>query len=472
MSRIDIPIDWLLRGPAHFVTYYGDIYHGIVKQLHGFDDRFFILSVNQLQEFQGLQKHTLEDYQRLTWEIRDSRIIKKMLPQLEIGNVGGNIDTTRRGNQQWKRMFVFGAGASKHCLFGKDKNQDYNTMKRPPLGNEIFDRTFDDTIQHFEGARLSAPFFEARGNDIEGSLEDEWQNLRNAYNPNITARHISLQFYLQTLFKCISADVVRGYYRNNLYSLFANKLQNYLAGKDERVALVSFNYETILDEFVAKIFNAPFRTMADYIDYNTRQVILFKPHGSSNWGWPAKNYQRAPHSNQSFHQTLYEQRLEPWEIYYQLLGDFDSMVYNHAWGYERTNHKHNLARYTVNKNKIEVMDHSKGYDYFPSLLMPYRDKDEFVMHYDHHTALRWFVSEIEELYLIGWKGNEELFNRMIKEQAASVRVIFVGSSPFCSLTLTSQPKSGASEILIVCCSWGVFNLFSGVSLGAVLISIG
>lgn len=424
--RIEIPFEWhAMREPAHFVTYYGDIYHGFIRQLHGYDDRFFILSLNQMQEFQRLQKHTLEDYQRLAWEIRDRRIIKAVVPQQQIGVADGQLDTTRRGNQQWKRMFVFGAGASAHCLFGKDKSERYRSMMRPPLGNEIFDETYNETIDNFEGAKLSIPLFVARGSDIEGCLEEEWQNLRNAYNPNITARHISLQFYMQTLFHWISADVVRSHYRNNLYSLFANKLQSLLAGKDERVALVSFNYETILDEFVGQIFNAPFKTMGDYIDYNNRQVLLFKPHGSSNWGWPVTQRNQLQNSNSVFHKALYEARTEPWEIYYRVLGDFNSMVHNHAWGFEGNNHKHRLARYTVNKNKIEVIDHSKGHEYYPALLMPYRDKDEFVMHYDHNTALQWFAGEMEELYLIGWKGNEELFNRMIKNHAHRLRKIVI-----------------------------------------------
>ncbi|MBL1180863.1 MAG: hypothetical protein D8M18_07140 [Bacteroidetes bacterium] len=378
-----------------------------------------------MQEFQRLQKHTLEDYQRLAWEIRDPRIIKFIVKQQELGVVDGGMDTTRHGNQQWKRMFVFGAGASAHCLFGKNKKQQYESMMRPPLGYEIFDEAFGETIDNFEGARLSVPLFEARGRDIEGCLEDEWIKLRNAYNPSITARHINLQFYLQTLFHWISADVVRTHYRNNLYSLFVNKLQSYLAGKTERVAMVSFNYETILDEFIEKIFNAPFRTMHDYVDYNKRQILLFKPHGSSNWGWPVRNRQQLNVQNKNLQDSLYEQRTELWDIYYRLLGDFNNMVHNHAWGIEGSHNKHHLGRYTVNKNKIEVIQHNKGYEYFPALLMPYRDKDEFVMHYDHHHALNWFVGDMEELYLIGWKGNEEVFNRLLKNQANRLKKIVI-----------------------------------------------
>jgi len=427
--RIEIPIEWHIHyeQPAHFVTYYGDIYHGRIVEHHQHEDRFFILSNNQAIEFRDLKpdERTLENYQRLGWEIRDPKIIKFIVKEQQLGVVDGKIDTTRYGDQQWKRMFVFGAGASAHCLFGKNKKQLYESMLRPPLGYEIFDETYDETIENFEGARLSVPLFEARGKDIEGCLEEEWIKLRNAYNPSITARHINLQFYLQTLFHWISADVTRSHYRSNLYSLFANKLQSYLAGKTERVAMVSFNYDTILDQFVEKIFNAPFKSMHDYIDYNNRQVLLFKPHGSCNWGWPVKQRQQLSSDHRNFQQALYEQRTELWDIYYHLLGDFNSMVHNHAWGIESSTNKNRLGRYTVNKNKIEVMEHGKGYEYFPALLMPYRDKDEFVMHYDHHHAMQWFVGDMEELYLIGWKGNEDVFNRLLETHARNLRKIVI-----------------------------------------------
>lgn len=428
-KRIQIPVEWHVyyEQPAHFVTYFGDIYHGRIVEHHKYDDRFFILSNNQAIEFRDLkpEERTLENYNRLCWEIRDPKMIKYISKEQGLGVDDGKIDTTRHGDHKWKRMFVFGAGASANCLFGKNTEEEYSEMMRPPLGYEIFDSCYNETIDNFEGARLSVPLFQAKNRDIEGCLEEEWIKLRNAYNPNITTRHINLQFYLQTLFHWISSDVTRSHYRNNLYSLFANKLQSSLAGSTERVAMVSFNYDTILDQFIEQIFHAPFKGMKDYIDYNNRPFLLFKPHGSCNWGWPVKQRQQLDSKNNSFQQALYEQHTELWDIYYRILGDFNGMVHAHSWGIEGSNHKNRLGRYTINKNKIEVIEHSKGYEYFPALLMPYRDKDEFVMHYDHHHAMQWFVGDMEELYLIGWKGNEDVFNRLLETQARNLRKIVI-----------------------------------------------
>jgi hypothetical protein len=414
--------------PKLFVTYYGDIYHGRVIDHTRFSDRFYILSNNQMIEFDKLREHTAENYRRLAHEIRDPRIIKFTTPNQQLGVDDRKIDTTRSGDQVWKKMFVFGAGASANYVFGEGKIGFEKSPHRPPLGNQIFDDRFHDVIHNFPGARYSIPAFEAGGKDIEGLLEEEWRLLRNSYNPEITARHINLQFYLQTLFYMLSERVTHTYYRYSLFSLFATKLQKHLAfRRDERVALVSFNYDTIFDQYIEKIFSLPFDSMRDYIDYNKRQVLLFKPHGSCNWGWPVRNRQQLPNPHTALHQALFEERTELWEIYYRLLGDMNSMVHAHSWGLDTPFGKNPLRRYTINKNKIEVMykETKNCGDYFPALLMPYRDKDEFVMHYDHQGTLQSYVNSMEELYLIGWKGSEQGFVEMIRDQAHRLRKIVI-----------------------------------------------
>lgn len=343
-----------------------------------------------------------------------------------MGNKGDRIDNMQNGYQVHKRMFVFGAGASSFCLLGENKNALEKSLLRPPLGYEIFDDRFEDIFQNYEGAKLSIPLFLTKEKDIELCLEDEWRKLRKTYNPSITTRHINLQFYLRDLFRRVSDEVVGKYYRNNLYSLFANKLQTYLASvPEERIALVSFNYDTILDQFIEKIFHSPFRQMSDYIDRNNRPVFLFKPHGSCNWGWRVNNKQHLNVPNRNLCDSLYTKHTELHEIYYKVLGSMDEMVHTQAWGPEKNNDKHFRGKYTVNKNRIEVIDNNLGTEYFPALLMPYRDKDEFVMHYDHQHTFDRFAGDMEELYLIGWKGNEDLFNRKLQHHHTHLKKIVI-----------------------------------------------
>jgi len=435
--RITVPFDWLKyhNQTGYFVTYYGDIYHGLIVEHSQYPDRFFILSKNQAHEFNNLKnaEYTLENFQRLAWEIRDLQIIKiPPISDQRLGIADSQPEITRIDHQDCKRMFVFGAGASKHCLFGADKENQYARMLRPPLGCDIFDENYSEIIEKYPGAQLFAPLFESSQRDVERCLEEEWVKLRNTYNPSISKRHVNLQFFMRELFHRISSDVVRVHYRKNLYSLFANKLQSYIMGKQERIALVSFNYDTILDQFIEQSFDTPFKQMQDYIDYHNRHVLLFKPHGSCNWGWKIKNRQNLQSDNPVLHEALYEQNKELWDIYYRIIGDFNDMIHANAWGMEGSLHKNHLGRYTINKDRIEVMATPINDTHFPALLMPYRDKDEFLMPYRHQNAMRSCFNQLEELFLIGWKGNEDVFNRQVKLQAGKLKRIVIINPAECT----------------------------------------
>lgn len=412
--------------PKYYITYFGDIYHGMVVKHDRHEDRFFIVSKNEWQEFDRLQNKTLEDYQRLGWEIRDDNVIIDTIPDgYQLGIDSNPIDTTRYDHQEWKRMFVFGAGASAFCSFGDGLDKLRNkTLLRPPTGYEVFDENYKEILAEYEGARASISDFEDKGKDIEGCLEDEWGDVRYYYNPQIVARHTNIQLYLQELFQNISEEVTKNHYRNNLYSSFANKLQRFASKGSERMAVVSFNYDTILDYFLDQAFRMDLSQMKNYMDYNNKYAMLFKPHGSCNWGWPLRE-DRLIGMNGSLPKFFYQQQFTPTNIYYHLLGDFNEMIHAHSWGNEKSCSIKGIGRHTINKNRIEIIPLGSTKKYYPSLLLPYRDKDEFIMHYDHLHAMRSFMGSMEELYLIGWKGNEAVFNKMLKEQAHRLRKIVI-----------------------------------------------
>jgi len=412
--------------PKYFITYFGDIYHGIVMRHPAHKDRFFIISKNEWQEFERIQNKTLEDYQRLGWEIRDDNVIIDTIPDgCSLGIDSNPIDKTRSGHQEWKRMFVFGAGASAFCAFGDGLDKLRNkTLLRPPTGYEIFDTNYENILSSYEGARSSVSDFEDKGKDIEGCLESEWADVRYYHNPQIVARHTNIQLYLQELFQKISDEVIKNHYRNNLYSSFANKLQRYATKKNERMAFVSFNYDTIFDYFLDHAFRMDLSLMKNYMDYNSKYAMLFKPHGSCNWGWGFRE-DRLVGMNGSLPKFLYQQQYTPANIYYHLLGDFNEMIHAHSWGNEKAINTKGLGRHTINKNLIEVIPQGTNKKYYPALLLPYRDKDEFIMHYDHYHAMQWFMGDMEELYLIGWKGNEAAFNKMLKTHAHRLKKIVI-----------------------------------------------
>jgi hypothetical protein len=417
-KRIHIPHDWYCSPRPDdlnsFITYYGDIFSGTIHEDMNWPDRFWIVQNDFLRSINDLtpENRNFENYNKYGREISNIDIIKTVIKAKEIGQT----EQRSVGYKYFelKKMFVFGAAASTFCVFGDRASALKNSLLSSPRGPEIFDEKYDVFCKQHPGVRLTIPYFEEKGKDIEACLEEEWREYRNIYNSQLTARHINIQFYLQKLFSAISQNIVENHSRNNLYSLFANKLQKYTAKKpDERIAMVSFNYDTILDHFIENHFGITYDSLTDYVDWNKNKIVLFKPHGSCNWGWPFRNDRINGNTQETIANALYESKIEPWRIYYHFLGDVKDMVARNTWGYETLFNNKRKGRLTINKNLIEKVNSGTDNVYFPALLIPYRDKDEFVMPFDHYESMEHSFSQIEELYLIGWKGNEDLFNRML-----------------------------------------------------------
>lgn len=428
-----IPVDWLSQSQNYF-TYHGDVYPGNIVFCPNYKGGFFIVPNINIHRLRNLkpEDRTPENYKLLGWEIKDKDIIRHSpIPSSEkIGSIDNYKSLPKNGHDVWKRLFVFGAGASAFCSFGRTKKDFEKSSLRPPTGFEIFDERFDSIIDNYPGAKLTIPLFESKGFDIEACLQEEWEIIRTSFNPQVTSRHINVQFFLSDLFKRISFEVLLNHRRGNLYSLFALKLQTHLAKNTkknfrEKVGLVSFNYDTILDGFIEQNFpNLRFQTMIDYVDWETNPIALFKPHGSWNWGWSFVD-KKIPHINQvEISKFLYGTNTLPVGIYYDLLGGITENIHANAWGIEQGIHTSGLGKFTINKNRIKHFDEN-GCNYFPSILMPYRDKDEFTMPYYHNHAMEFFMGAIEEVYLIGWKGNEEAFNKCLNDHAHNLKRIVI-----------------------------------------------
>ncbi|TVR41071.1 MAG: hypothetical protein EA392_02470 [Cryomorphaceae bacterium] len=368
----------------------------------------------------------LKQFQQKAREIKDLSAIAATWDQyIPEDNYVGMEDMPQQ-HHELKRMFIFGAAASSFCCFDEQKEELRKHALSPPTGYEVFAAKYDELISEFPGADQSTTKFESRGNDIESCLEEEWDMVKTKYNPNVAIRHLNIQFYLQKLFLTISSEVHQKFRRKNLYRLLLSKLEAVtFENPQERISLVTFNYDTILDHFVTEANGVPLNSMESYVDYRNNNLLLFKPHGSCNWGWRIPREYSEQLNGASFAQYLWEEKVEPWKLYFEILGDIDDMIDINSWGPEQFNDEFHRGRYTIAKSKLEVIPKGRETDFFPALLIPYRDKDEVLMPYEHVETLKHAIDRIEELYLIGWKGNERLFNKKLERARNLKRLIIV-----------------------------------------------
>ncbi len=411
----------------YYFTTFGDVYAGFDFSEMDFPDLKIIVQADKLREYRELshKDKTLEKIKEyanvfplsaFVGEIEADKIPERQRPQNE---------NWWKGEYERKNMFVFGAGASAYCVTGSRKAEFENDELRPPLGNELFASKFRKYYDKYDGVKLSLFDLQHDKVNVEEYLEEEWKEVQENGNQAVMSRHINIQFYLQELLMEISKRVSTEYYDFNLYAKLADKLQKINARDNKKhFAFVSFNQDTILENFLSNYFRRPLTNLDAYIDVNDSPFCIFKPHGSWNWGW------QFPDRIANRQKYLFDNNVNFFKLYYETLGNHIDMVDWNSWGLELMLNRNRNGKLTIDKSKLAHFDENNIGDFFPAILLPYRDKDEFTMPPAHYYQLDQYFSYIENLFVIGWKGNEELFNRVLNMRATKIsRVIIVDPNP-------------------------------------------
>lgn len=424
----------------YLYTKYGEVYSGYEwEDWIEFPEYRILIQGNKLQEFQKstTPKKELEDIAKHGWVLGNDVVAKELdetsfRPQYSHNNV----TEWWEGIYQRKYMFVFGAGASANCVGGIDSQEFESDNLRPPLGISLFGNRFKKYFENYKGVRQSLNFLQGEPN-VESLLEDEWKSISKHNNQTVLSRHINIQYYIQEVLRDASNQVIEKYYAQNLYAKLFNKLQKkyvssiknspYGEKSAMNFSIVSFNQDTILEHFACEQFNKEINSMNDYISTNEGAFSLFKPHGSWNWGWKFPDVSQFSNNTAKW---LFDNNVNYYDLYYKLLGDPVGMVDWNRWGADSILNPHGLSKYTIDKNKLHIIKTESLNNYFPALLIPYRDKDEFTMPYRHFKKMEQYLSHIETIILIGWKGNEAAFNRLVLLKANRLKkVIIVDPNP-------------------------------------------
>lgn len=187
-------------------------------------------------------------------------------------------------------LVIFGAGASYDSYYSVPPKNDPNDnidKTRPPLTAALFNREYDYGLSEFWQVRPLA----ARLRRIPTStpLEEELTRLFGERDTN-DARHrqfAALRFYLRRIIARRTRDFMAFTAGVTNYVELLGRIEDWRLSHSERVALVTFNYDTILDEAFKDTWDhdpsvQPGSELPGYIANN--DVQLFKPHGSWNWG--------------------------------------------------------------------------------------------------------------------------------------------------------------------------------------------
>ncbi len=299
-------------------------------------------------------------------------------------------------------MVVFGAGAS------YDSTPVYPVASgslawRPPLARELF-----DFRQEFFAALDEFPQFSAIIGDLRNlpagvSLESKLSMLQ-AQLPELPHRARQLtavRFYLRRVLWEHGDRWASQSHGSSNYAALLGQLQDWQARSEEAVALVSFNYDTLLERAYTSVFDRD-PSQGDSPDLEAYvsdgAFPIFKPHGSVNWSrWIDDSHAMfTPQINATAiisraHEIHASERFEvTWQL-------------DQAWA--RSDQQQAL---------------------FPALAIPTDVKSVFEFPKLHRDRLLELLPKVDRLLTVGWRASEGTFlDQWGSERKTHIRVHIV-----------------------------------------------
>jgi hypothetical protein len=295
-------------------------------------------------------------------------------------------------------LVVFGAGASFDSVdprlhSGMDREED---AACPPLANRLFDERYKQFLDQFPV--LSGILHQLRNLPSDVGLEQRLEQLQSDgtnYSPRL-GQLVAVRFYLQRVLQhCGDTWTQRAGHATNFVTLF-DRIDRWRHDQGNRVAIVTFNYDNMVEHALSRRFGMSFNDLADWI--RGPNYLLFKLHGSVNWTHPVIN-------------------IDP--------PTADALV--------RAAEGHTLD---VVENVFNLRQPGTDPNYgYPAVAIPVVTKTGLELPAEHISALMNVLPEVDRILVVGWRGMDHTFLHLLRDRidAGSARVLVVAGGESQSL---------------------------------------
>jgi hypothetical protein len=284
-----------------------------------------------------------------------------------------------------KAVVILGAGASYDVSNGSTpiKNGAY----RPPVARYLFKADFWNIRQQYTGAVV---FGTNLGSSVSlqqntFNLEEQLTDYANHPNPVVRRHFLDVPPYLRDLLNACTSNYV------DIPDNYIQLVRLLLQEQTHEIMFIVLNYDTLLEKAILSYDRAfSMHSFDDYIN-SDRQASVIEVHGSTNWGIPMGQVNRA------FLDEL--DRFEP-RFASRAFSDSDIVIED-----------------SINVSTVDW--NHQGTRLYPRLSAPIREKT-FVCPVSHQIHLMDFVSDCHKFLIIGTSGlDEDLLTALSKACSAS-----------------------------------------------------
>ncbi len=288
-------------------------------------------------------------------------------------------------------MVIFGAGASydSAASFQPRSPRGADEESRPPLAEELFEQRsfFDQWVQRYPEVTPAVTRLRVHPSS---TLESEMERLRvqAQREPRRAVELNAIRYYLRAvLFSCTN-EWLRHTANTTNYSQLLGEIRVWKSGhSEEEVRLVSFNYDTLLEDACRNALGLEFRSPKEYTNAS-RAYKVYKPHGSVNWMRIVEHQSGKGQGD-----------IDPSDVEHSIirLGD----------GLKVSDEFHLIP--DTGSTKL-------GEKYLcPAIALPVNTKVNFECPTDQIDQLKADIPAVTSLLVIGWRGTEPHFLELWKQ---------------------------------------------------------
>lgn len=298
-------------------------------------------------------------------------------------------------------MLIMGAGASFDSVYPDDlpvdsfATIDRNTLvtprdskhpDRPPLASGLVDlrQRFGVAADAYPEvrpliARLRRTFEAGDPVNIESEL-DAIVGLAERTDPHLLRQLAAFRFYLREIITETCDAWWQHAHGITNYHVLIERVESWRYPREERVCVVTFNYDTLLERAVADVLNLKISGLSDYIGPNDWKWTIVKLHGSVNWGRiVSPNNRTLGKTGTEVERALIEYAAE--------IRPADEYVW-------------------LDKGEGVIED---ARVLLPALAIPTTVKPSFECPREHLERLRMLLPEVDRVLVIGWRATEAHF---------------------------------------------------------------
>jgi hypothetical protein len=300
-------------------------------------------------------------------------------------------------------------------LIGAGASYDVSGQKgfKLPMTKDLFSAEYQSDWEKFEGVNaLYSDLVEIQ--NLELFFERQWKKLEANYNRELLAELINVQYYLQYFF--LKKSIEGRQERLNYYTSLVRQMRDHPKPNEggPKFVVVNFNYDTLFEDVLSSFLGYKFESLKDYDDFS-RNIIVFKPHGSSNWC----RYVKTEFQHEFERVKKGDRLFFPFHAANTYISKMDLAKFSRILENRISIMSEAITEYSEKRNMSNMfIDLGSDRSFLPHLLIPFKSKDEFVIPRSQADRLELLLRFVESMYIFGWKGGEAKFLEMLKRSLA------------------------------------------------------